>query len=74
VFLDAKCEFDTDINIAGELDQLGELHRLLRCALEIINGEDLEPRLIDLPALARFQSVTLPSPLTNLCACSMLVP
>lgn len=46
--LDTKSELNTDIDLASQLDDLGELNRLLGSALEILNGEDLEARVVEL--------------------------
>lgn len=46
--LDAQSELYTHINLTGHLDDLGELDRLLGSALEVLDGEDLETRLVDL--------------------------
>lgn len=46
--LDTKGEFYANIDVAGHFDDLAELDRLLGSLLEIINGEDLEARLVDL--------------------------
>lgn len=40
--LNTKSEFNTNINVTGHLDNLGELHRFLGGGLEVVNGEDLE--------------------------------
>lgn len=46
--LDTQGELNTDIDLAGHLDDLGELDGLLSSALEVLNGEDLQARLVDL--------------------------
>lgn len=46
--LNTERELHTNIDIARNLDQLRELHRLLSSVLQIINSEDLKPRFIDL--------------------------
>lgn len=46
--LDAQSELDTNIDLTGHLDDLGELNRLLGSVLEVLNGEDLQSRLVDL--------------------------
>jgi hypothetical protein len=48
VGLDTKGEFDTNVDVACHLDHLGELNRLLRGSLEVVDGEDLETGLVDL--------------------------
>lgn len=45
--LDAEGKLDANVNVASELDNLGELDSLLGGVLEIVNGEDLEARLVD---------------------------
>ena len=50
--LNAEGELNTDVNLAGHLDNLGELNGLLRSALEVLNREDLEAGFIDLQTLA----------------------
>lgn len=46
--LNTQSELNTDINIASKLDDLGELDRLLGGALEVLDTEDLETRVINL--------------------------
>jgi hypothetical protein len=46
--LDTQSELNTNINVTRHLDDLGELDRLLSRTLEIINGEDLKTRVVDL--------------------------
>jgi hypothetical protein len=46
--LDAEGELNTDIDVAGHLDNLGELDRLLSGVLEVLDGEDLKAGLVDL--------------------------
>lgn len=46
--LDSQGELDTDIDVTGHLDDLGELDRLLGGVLEVLHGEDLEAGLVDL--------------------------
>jgi hypothetical protein len=46
--LDTESEFHTHVDVAGHLDHLRELHRLLGSALEVLNREDLETRLVEL--------------------------
>lgn len=46
--LDAEGELNTDVDLAGHLDDLGELDGLLGSALEVLDGEDLESGLVDL--------------------------
>mgnify|MGYP007076151788 FL=1 len=46
--LDAEGELNTDIDVAGHLDNLGELNRLLSGVLEVLDGEDLKAGLVDL--------------------------
>lgn len=46
--LDAEGELNTDVNLASHLDNLRELNRLLGSVLEVLNGEDLETRVVDL--------------------------
>lgn len=46
--LDTEGELDSDVNIPSHLDDLGELDRLLGGALEVLDGEDLQARVVDL--------------------------
>lgn len=46
--LNAEGELNTDVNLACHLDNLRELNRLLSSVLEVLNGEDLETRVVDL--------------------------
>jgi hypothetical protein len=46
--LNTESEFDADINVAGHLDDLGELDRLLGSGLQIVDGEDLEAGVVEL--------------------------
>jgi hypothetical protein len=46
--LDAQGELNTDIDLTGHLDDLGELDRLLGGVLEVLDGEDLKTGLVDL--------------------------
>lgn len=46
--LDAEGELNTDVDLAGHLDDLGELDGLLSGVLEILDGEDLKAGLVDL--------------------------
>lgn len=46
--LDTKSELDADVDVAGHLDDLGELDGLLSGVLEILDGEDLKAGLVDL--------------------------
>jgi len=46
--LDAQGELNADIDLTGHLDDLGELDRLLGGILEVLHGEDLKTRLVDL--------------------------
>jgi hypothetical protein len=46
--LETESEFDADINVAGHLDDLGELDRLLGGGLQIVDGEDLEAGVVEL--------------------------
>lgn len=46
--LNAEGELNTDVNLASHLDNLRELNRLLGSVLEVLNGEDLETRVVDL--------------------------
>lgn len=57
--LDAKCELDTNVDISCHLDDLGELASLLCCALEVIDGENLESGLLDLNNVSN-ESVAVP--------------
>lgn len=50
--LDAQSELHANIDLTGHLDDLGELDRLLGSALEVLNGEDLETRLVDLDGVS----------------------
>lgn len=45
--LNAQVELYTDVDIAGHLDDLGELHALLGGGLEVVDAEDLEATLVD---------------------------
>lgn len=45
--LDTQSELNTDIDVTSHLHNLGELHRLLSGVLEVLNGEDLQARLVD---------------------------
>ena len=45
--LDTQGELNTDIDIAGHLDDLGELDGLLGGVLEVLDGEDLQAGLVD---------------------------
>ena len=40
--LDTERELHADVDISSHLDNLGKVHRLLRCFLEVGDGEDLE--------------------------------
>jgi hypothetical protein len=46
--LNTKGELDTNIDITRHLDDLGELDRLLSRGLEVVDGEDLEARVVEL--------------------------
>lgn len=46
--LDAQGELDTDVDLTGHLDDLGELDGLLSGVLEVLDGEDLKAGLVDL--------------------------
>ena len=46
--LDTERELNTDIDVAGDLDEFGELDGLLGGVLEVVDSEDLEARLVDL--------------------------
>jgi len=46
--LNTKGELDADVDVAGHLDDLGELHRLLGGSLQIVDGEDLEAGVVEL--------------------------
>jgi hypothetical protein len=46
--LDSKGELDTNIDLTGHLDNLGELDGLLGGVLEVLDGEDLQAGLVDL--------------------------
>jgi hypothetical protein len=46
--LNTKGELDTNVDITGHLDHLGELDRLLSRGLEVVNGEDLEAGVVEL--------------------------
>ena len=46
--LDAESELDADVDLAGHLDDLGELDGLLGGVLEVLDGEDLQAGLVDL--------------------------
>lgn len=46
--LNTKGELDADVDVAGHLDDLGELHRLLGGSLQVIDGEDLEAGVVEL--------------------------
>lgn len=48
VNLNTQSELDTDINITSQLDDLGELDRLLGGALQVLDTEDLEARVVNL--------------------------
>lgn len=56
-FLDTQGELDTDINLTGHLDDLGELDRLLGGVLEVLDGEDLKTRLVDLRKKVKIISI-----------------
>lgn len=45
--LDTQGELDTDVDVAGHLDDLGELDGLLSGGLEVLDGEDLQAGLVD---------------------------
>jgi hypothetical protein len=45
--LNTQGELDTDIDLAGHLDDLGELDGLLGSVLEVFNGEDFQAGLVD---------------------------
>lgn len=49
--LDSKGELDADVDLAGHLDDLGELDGLFGSALEVLNGEDLQAGLVDLEGI-----------------------
>jgi hypothetical protein len=46
--LDAEGELNTDVDLAGHLNDLGELDGLLSGVLEVLDGEDLKAGLVDL--------------------------
>lgn len=46
--LDAEGELDANVDLAGHLDDLGELDGLLGGVLEVLDGEDLQAGLVDL--------------------------
>lgn len=46
--LDSKGELDADVDLAGHLNDLGELDGLLGGVLEVLDGEDLQAGLVDL--------------------------
>ena len=46
--LDTEREFNTDVDVAGDLDELGELNGLLGGVLEVVDGENLETGFVDL--------------------------
>ena len=46
-FLNAQVELYADVDIAGHLDDLGELHALLGGRLQVVDAEDLEAALVD---------------------------
>lgn len=46
--LNTKSEFNTNVNVSGHLDDLGELNGLLGRNLEILDRENLKARLADL--------------------------
>lgn len=46
--LNTKSELDANIDVAGHLNDLGELHRLLGGGLQVIDGEDLEAGVVEL--------------------------
>lgn len=46
--LDTEGELDADVDLAGHLDDLGELDGLLGGVLEVFDGEDLQAGLVDL--------------------------
>lgn len=46
--LDTEGELDANVNVPSHLDDLGELDRLLGGALEVLDGEDLQARVVDL--------------------------
>lgn len=48
VDLNTQSELDTNINITSQLDDLGELDRLLGGALQVLDAEDLETRVVNL--------------------------
>lgn len=47
ISLDTEGELDTDVDVTGHLNNLGELDRLLSSSLEVLDGEDLQARLVD---------------------------
>jgi hypothetical protein len=47
-YLDTEGELYADIVFACHLYNLGKLDRLLGCSLQVIDGEDLEARIVDL--------------------------
>jgi len=46
--LDTQTELDANVDIPCLLDNLGELHCLVSRLLEVVDGEDLEARVVDL--------------------------
>jgi hypothetical protein len=46
--LDTERELDTDVDVARDLDELGELDGFLGSGLEVVDGEDFEARFVDL--------------------------
>lgn len=49
--LDSKGELDADVDLAGHLDDLGELDGLFGGVLEVLDGEDLQAGLVDLEGI-----------------------
>ena len=49
--LDTEGEFDADIDVAGHLDDFGELDGFLGGGLEVVDGEDLQAGFVDLRPL-----------------------
>lgn len=46
--LNTEGELDANVDVAGHLDDLGELHRLLGGGLQVVDGEDLEAGVVEL--------------------------
>ena len=69
----AQRELNTHINVPGHLHNLGEIHSLLSCGLQVLNRENLQSGIVDLVLLAFSQQSGL-QPLTNSCAFSIFVP